>query len=83
MTITSSESNTSPSASPVFVGIDVAPKKLDLARTDRKGVLTVENDPAGRQKLIDSLAEVPVALIVIEATGGGLNRDGDGFDARA
>ena len=70
MTIASSESNTSPSASPIFAGIDVALKKLDLARTDRKGVLTVTNDPAGHRQLIDSLKGASVTLIVIEATGG-------------
>ena len=70
MTNTSSECNTAMPGLPVFVGIDVALKKLDMARTDRKGVFTVDNDPAGRQKLIDSLKGHLVELIVIEATGG-------------
>ena len=60
MTTRSSESNTPTPGLPVCGGIDVALKKLDMARTDRKGVLTVDNDPAGRQKLIHSLKGLPV-----------------------
>ena len=70
MTTTSSESNTVDRGLPICVGIDVATKKLDMARTDRKGILTVDNSPAGHQQLIDSLKGLPLELIVIQATGG-------------
>ena len=70
MTNTTSESNTSSPALSVFFGIDVALKKFGLARTDRKGILTIDNNPAGHRQLIDSLKGAPVTLIVIEAAGG-------------
>jgi transposase len=56
--------------SAVFVGIDVAKDKLDLARSDRNKILTVPNDAAGIARLLQSLAEVQVAAVVIESTGG-------------
>jgi transposase len=56
--------------SPLFVGIDVAKDKLDLARSDSAEVQTFANDPAGIARIVQSLAGTPVAMIVIEATGG-------------
>jgi transposase len=68
--MTISTSSSSAQAFPVFVGIDVAKDKLDLARSDSDLILTVANDPAGIARLIDSLRQVPVNTIVVEATGG-------------
>lgn len=58
------------SSVPFFVGIDVAKQKLDLARSDADAVQTFVNDPAGIARLIDTLRDKSVSLIVIEATGG-------------
>jgi transposase len=57
-------------ASSLFVGIDVAKDKLDLARSDSDAVLTVANDAAGIDQLLQTLRAAAPALIVIEATGG-------------
>ena len=54
----------------VFVGIDVAKDKLDLARSDSAKILTVSNTPAGICQIVAALESVPVATIVVEATGG-------------
>ena len=54
----------------IFVGIDVAKDKLDLARSDRADVLTVANTPAGIEQILDTLKGAPLATIVVEATGG-------------
>jgi transposase len=58
------------SAQLVFVGIDVAKLKLDLAHSDADAVITFSNDPDGIRRIIETLKNVPVALIVVEATGG-------------
>jgi transposase len=70
MTDSSSQSVSSQSGVPLFVGIDVAKAKLDLARSDAAGILTVANDPDGIHCLVDSLRKIPPGLIVVEATGG-------------
>jgi transposase len=57
-------------SSPVFVGIDVAKDKLDLARSDHSTLLSVANDPQGIGQILRSLQDAPVAAIVIESTGG-------------
>jgi transposase len=59
-----------PPASPVFVGIDVAKEKLDLARSDSKQLLSVCNDEKGIAQIIKLLAGVGSCRIVVEATGG-------------
>jgi transposase len=56
--------------SSLFVGIDVAKDKLDMARSDSSQVLTVPNDAAGIRQIIDSLRSTPPTLLVVEATGG-------------
>lgn len=56
--------------SPVFIGIDVAKDKLDLARSDGRELLTVPNDPKGIGRLVDLLKAASPRCIVIEATGG-------------
>jgi transposase len=55
---------------PVFVGIDVAKDKLDVARSGTSEILTCHNDPAGIRQLLQQLRSHRPALIVIEATGG-------------
>jgi transposase len=57
-------------ASAVFVGIDVAKDKLDLARSDNRQLLTVCNDEKGIGQIIKLLKDVAPACIVVEATGG-------------
>jgi transposase len=54
----------------LFVGIDVAGDKLDLARSDAGPVATFPNDAAGIAGLLDSLRPSPPTLVVVEATGG-------------
>jgi transposase len=56
--------------SALFVGIDVARDKLDLARSDSAEILTVPNNPDGIRRLIDSLRKTRPSILVIEATGG-------------
>lgn len=60
----------SASSVPLFVGIDVAKDKLDLARSDADSIQTVANDPAGIARLVDGLRNAAPAMIVVEATGG-------------
>jgi len=62
--------SSSASVSSLFVGIDVAKDKLDLARSDSNQILTVANDPAGIRQIVDSLRPTPPTMIVVEATGG-------------
>jgi transposase len=55
----------------LFVGIDVAKDKLDLARSDAAdAILTVANDAAGIAEVVATLAAARPAVIVVEATGG-------------
>jgi transposase len=54
----------------VFVGIDVAKDKLDLARSDNRQLLTVANDEKGVGQIIKLLKDIAPACIVVEATGG-------------
>jgi transposase len=55
---------------PVFVGIDVAKDKLDLARSDSRQVLAFANDDAGVAAVLELLRPLAPAVVVIEATGG-------------
>lgn len=68
--MTSSPSQPSPSQRSVFVGIDVAKDKLDLATSDVQRVQTFDNDPAGHRRIVDLLTSQKPACIVIESTGG-------------
>ena len=56
------------SSADVYVGIDVAKDKLDLARSDRKGISQFVNDDAGIAQIVATLREVKTVLIVIEST---------------
>jgi transposase len=56
--------------SSVFVGIDVAKDKLDLARSDTGELLTVSNDDPGIRTIVQLLSSLMPRCIVIESTGG-------------
>ena len=60
----------SSSTVPLFVGIDVAKDKLDLARSDAADILTVANDATGIGTVVRRLLAAGPTLIVVEATGG-------------
>jgi transposase len=62
--------HSSQSVSPLFVGIDVAKDKLDLARSDSGELLTFNNDPQGIARIIESFKSIGPTCIVIESTGG-------------
>jgi transposase len=57
-------------AEPLYVGIDVAKDKLDLARSDTDSVQTFANDPAGIAAIVKLMSSARPAMIVIESTGG-------------
>jgi transposase len=59
----------SDSKSPVFVGIDVSAKRLDVA-VDRAAVESFTNEDAGIAALCRRLNALSCELIVLEATGG-------------
>lgn len=65
-------SATSPVVPALFVGIDVAKDKLDLARSDAGGIVTLGYDVAGIRQVVQQLraAGAALAVIVVEATGG-------------
>lgn len=56
----------------LYAGIDVSKEKLDLARSDRDGVVTYANDAAGIAGVVRALADAgpALAVVVVEATGG-------------
>src|SRR5262245_31719740 len=58
------------SATPCFVGIDVAKAQLDLALRPTGERWTVVNDDAGIAALVERLQALPPTLLVLEATGG-------------
>ena len=60
----------SPVPPPICVGIDVAKLALDVARSDSPKILHLPNSPQGFQTLLEALASVKIARIVLEATGG-------------
>ena len=59
----------SDSKSPIFVGIDVSAKRLDVA-VDRAAVESFTNEDAGIAALCRRLNALSCELIVLEATGG-------------
>lgn len=64
-------SSTDRSDSPaIFIGIDVAKHKLDLARSDSGELLLFGNDPAGIDRIVTLLLALQPKRIVIESTGG-------------
>jgi transposase len=66
----STSTNSSTPTQGIFVGIDVAKDKLDLARSDSAEVHTFTNDLAGIARIVQSMANTPIAMIVVESTGG-------------
>ena len=58
------------SSGPIFIGIDVAKAKLDLARSDDPRILTVENNLDGIRQMLEMLGDLKPDIIVVEATGG-------------
>jgi transposase len=59
-----------PSTPPVFVGIDVAKDKLDLARSDAGEFLVFPNDAAGIARVVELLRAAAPRCVVVESTGG-------------
>lgn len=55
---------------PIFIGIDVSKATLDVAMRPSGEKLSVGNDEASIQALVQRLSELRPALIVLEATGG-------------
>jgi transposase len=55
---------------PVFVGIDVSKDRLDLHVLPSGRAMALPNDDARVSRITALLADLPVALIVLEATGG-------------
>ena len=58
------------SASPLFVGIDVAKAELVVSLGPSRDLLTVPNDESGIRHVLKHLQAACPALIVLEATGG-------------
>jgi transposase len=59
-----------PPSQSLYVGIDVAKDSFDVASQPPGFTRSLPNTPAGRRQLLDALQGRPVALIVLEATGG-------------
>lgn len=58
------------SAPTSFVGIDVAKDHLDVALRPADVTFRVSNDAAGHGEVLARLTDLPVTLVVLEATGG-------------
>jgi len=54
----------------LFVGIDVAKAELEVASYPEGLRLSLTNDAAGIEELLEALGEREIALVVMEATGG-------------
>lgn len=54
----------------VFVGIDVSKAQLDVGFAPKSEVLSVGNADEGISTIVEHLAKLDVALVVLEATGG-------------
>ena len=59
-----------PPAAPTFVGIDVAKDRLDVHLRPSDEAFALSRDDCGLQALVERLAALPAALVVLEATGG-------------
>jgi len=57
-------------ANALFVGIDVAKAKLDLARSDTGSLTTVANDSRGITQIVQWFTAQRPTCIVVESTGG-------------
>lgn len=58
------------SPSPLFVGIDVAKDKLDLARSDTGELFTLPNDEKGIRQIVSIFTASRPSRMVVESTGG-------------
>jgi len=54
----------------LFVGVDVSKATLEVALNDKQGSEQFTNDDAGIAALLARLRDLPVALVLMEATGG-------------
>jgi transposase len=54
----------------LYVGIDVAKEKLDLARSDSKDVEQFDNNKTGIARIVKMMIDAKPIVIVIESTGG-------------
>jgi len=54
----------------LFVGVDVSKATLEVALDDRQRTEQFANDEAGIAALLTRLRDLPVALVLMEATGG-------------
>lgn len=70
MTPLSSQPVSPQPVSPLFVGIDVAKDKLDLARSDTGELITVSNDDRGVRQIVELLTTDVPRCVVVESTGG-------------
>lgn len=56
--------------SSLAVGIDVSKARLDVAFSDERPGLGVDNNPTGHAQIVEALKGVSLSRIVLEATGG-------------
>jgi transposase len=61
---------TNESSNCLYVGIDVAKASLEVALDDKAASVSVTNDAQGIAALQARLKDLPVALVLLEATGG-------------
>ena len=61
---------TDESSTPGFGGIDVAKATLEVSLGDKAATQRFDNDAAGIAALLQQLQRLPVALVLMEATGG-------------
>jgi transposase len=62
--------SSSPSVASLFVGIDVAKDKHDVARSDTDHPFCFPNDPQGIGRIVESFQTTRPTCIVVESTGG-------------
>ena len=53
-----------------YVGIDVSKNQLDIAVRPAGDTWSMPNDVSGITEVVQGLAQLPPALVVLEATGG-------------
>lgn len=56
--------------SSLAVGIDVSKARLDVAFSDERSGLGVDNNPTGHAQIVEALKRMGTSRIVLEATGG-------------
>jgi transposase len=68
--MSTSDSSLSSNALPLYVGIDVAKQKLDLALSNQQQLQCFSNDSAGIGRIVQLLAQAKPVVVVVESTGG-------------